>query len=133
MTLKLDKPTINILLIWVLGTLNMGLVRHFSCSFFFCLGRKENCYVIHIPTATQSAARVTTHKMALRNVLMFSRKFSSVASSNISLKGIFIPLTTPFNENQEICFDSLGSNLKKYEELSISGQFFRRFVILISC
>uniref|UniRef100_T1I7R3 4-hydroxy-2-oxoglutarate aldolase, mitochondrial n=1 Tax=Rhodnius prolixus TaxID=13249 RepID=T1I7R3_RHOPR len=58
--------------------------------------------------------------MALRNVLMFSRKFSSVASSNISLKGIFIPLTTPFNENQEICFDSLGSNLKKYEELSIS-------------
>lgn len=38
-----------------------------------------------------------------------------------SLEGIILPLTTPFNERQEILYDKLKDNLDKYERLPLTG------------
>ncbi|XP_024085676.1 4-hydroxy-2-oxoglutarate aldolase, mitochondrial-like [Cimex lectularius] len=49
----------------------------------------------------------------------FTRRLYS--SSSVELNGMFIPLTTPFKADQSICYESLGSNLKKYEKIPFKG------------
>lgn len=50
-------------------------------------------------------------------------KLSSVLNivRKVSLEGIILPLTTPFNEKQEILYDKLRDNLDRYERLSFTG------------
>lgn len=58
--------------------------------------------------------------MALRT---FIRKMSSAAGNRqLDLRGIFIPLTTPFNADEGIAFDKLKQNLKEYEKIPFTGK-----------
>jgi 4-hydroxy-2-oxoglutarate aldolase len=41
--------------------------------------------------------------------------------SNISLNGIFPPVTTPFNESAGVNYDALSSNITRYNETALAG------------
>jgi len=41
--------------------------------------------------------------------------------SNISLNGIFPPVTTPFDESAEVNYDALSSNIARYNETGLAG------------
>src|SRR5690349_4325029 len=41
--------------------------------------------------------------------------------SNISLNGIFPPVTTPFDENAAVKYDALSSNIARYNETGLAG------------
>ncbi|XP_046683107.1 4-hydroxy-2-oxoglutarate aldolase, mitochondrial-like [Homalodisca vitripennis] len=53
---------------------------------------------------------------------MAARRFVSSARRTLSLDGVFVPLTTPFNlPRQEINYEKLNFNLNKYEKIPFAG------------
>ncbi|BES97991.1 Hypothetical protein NTJ_10806 [Nesidiocoris tenuis] len=46
---------------------------------------------------------------------------SAAGNRQLDLRGIFIPLTTPFNADEGIAFDKLKQNLKEYEKIPFTG------------
>jgi len=43
------------------------------------------------------------------------------SSTSLDLSGIYPPIATPFKDDEEINWDALNSNLKKWEELPFRG------------
>uniref|UniRef100_A0A1B6FGY6 4-hydroxy-2-oxoglutarate aldolase n=1 Tax=Cuerna arida TaxID=1464854 RepID=A0A1B6FGY6_9HEMI len=53
---------------------------------------------------------------------MAARRFVSSARRTLSLDGVFVPLTTPFNQlRQDINYEKLNFNLNKYEKIPFAG------------
>ena len=46
---------------------------------------------------------------------------TKVCSKGYDVSGIFVPITTPFNEDESIAWDKLESNIKKMNTLNFKG------------
>lgn len=55
------------------------------------------------------------------SVSYFSDKTSAKQSQNLDLKGIFPPITSPFNSKGSIDFENLSKNMKRWNEIPFRG------------
>ena len=53
---------------------------------------------------------------------MFAFSTSSEKSSSLDLSGIFPPIVTPFQENEDISYDKLTENFNKWEDVPFRGE-----------
>ena len=55
--------------------------------------------------------------------LIGSRLLSS-KNNSLNLSGVYPPIITPFNENEEIAFDKFKYNLEKWKMVPLKGAFY---------
>lgn len=53
---------------------------------------------------------------------MFAFSTSSEKSSSLDLSGIFPPIVTPFQENEDISYDKLTENFNKWKDVPFRGE-----------
>ena len=53
---------------------------------------------------------------------VFLAKGMSSSKSNLDLSGIYPPIPTSFNENEDIDFEKLKSNLAKWNKMPFAGK-----------
>ena len=78
-------------------------------------------------------------KRILRNGQFFQQSTQCFAateqkrysSTTLDLSGIYPPIATPFKDNEDINWEALNSNLKKWDELPFRGLFINYFTVSI--
>jgi len=59
--------------------------------------------------------------MSLFTRSLLALRRAHTAPRDLNLNGVFVPLTTPFKDNQDIAYDRLKENLDKYEQIPFAG------------
>ena len=133
-----ERSRMPVLILYALRTPNLSLLICWSAPYFICVMAaafvlKTNCRhfsrfsflisrKLHWCNKDVKCKNTLTLNTSLLGEFQKMTSFSTTGSSSLDLSGIFPPIVTPFEDNEEVSYGKLTENFSKWNDLSFRGK-----------